>query len=322
MDLMAAMDPEIAAVMPNIPVLDLSDIPKARENRWKIMQAALERWTPSPNVTRENRMIPGWDDDPEVRVRIYRPVEPQGAMPCLFWIHGGGHVLGQVEQDDPAMDQYIEALGCAVVSVDWRRPPEHPYPAPMNDCYAGLAWTYEHAEELGIDRTRIVVGGASSGGGSAAGLVLLARDRGEIPVSFQFLIYPMTDDRGITASSRAITHHKVWNRTSNEIGWRAYLGDAYGTDDVSPYAAPSRATDLSGLPPTFIATGDLDMFVDENLDYAQRLIQAGVPTELHLYPRAIHGFDVFAPDSAVSRRYVAERNAGLARAFGMSATKG
>ncbi|HSG78726.1 MAG TPA: alpha/beta hydrolase, partial [Acidimicrobiia bacterium] len=149
-DLMAAMDPEIAEALPNIPVLDLSDIPKARQERWKIMQAALERWDPDPGVIRENRMIPGWEGDPDVRVRVYRPADHAGALPCLFWIHGGGHVLGQVEQDDPAMDAYVGSFGCVAVSVDWRLPPEHPYPAPMNDCYAGLAWTYENADELGI----------------------------------------------------------------------------------------------------------------------------------------------------------------------------
>ncbi|HSG77939.1 MAG TPA: alpha/beta hydrolase, partial [Acidimicrobiia bacterium] len=282
-----------------------------------IMQAALERWEPDPGVTRENRMVPGWDGDPEVRVRIYRPADQEGELPCLFWIHGGGHVLGQVEQDDPAMDFYVGSIGCVAVSVDWRLPPEHPYPAPMDDCYAGLAWTYENADELGIDANRIVVGGASSGGGSAAGLTLLARDRGEIPVAAQFLVYPMIDDRNVTPSSHLITHHKVWNRTSNIIGWRSYLGDLHGTDDVPAYAAPTRAEDLSGLPPTWMATADLDLFVDEDLDYARRLIDAGVPTELHVYPRAIHGFDVFAPDSAVSKRYVAERNAGLARLFAL-----
>jgi acetyl esterase/lipase len=316
-DLMEAMDPEIAAALPNIPVLDLSDIPKARTERWKIMQQALERWNPDPGVVRENHMIPGCEGDPEVRVRIYRPADQDGQLPCLFWIHGGGHVLGQVEQDDPAMDFYVGSIGCVAVSVDWRLPPEHPYPAPMDDCYAGLAWTYEHAAELGIDPGRIVVGGASSGGGSAAGLTLLARDRGEVPVAAQFLVYPMIDDRNVTPSSHLITHHKVWNRTSNIIGWRSYLGDLFGTDDVPPYAAPTRAEDLSGLPPTWMATGDLDLFVDENIDYAQRLIRAGVPTEFHVYPRAIHGFDVFAPDSAVSKRYVVERNAGMARLFSL-----
>jgi acetyl esterase/lipase len=174
-------------------------------------------------------------------VRHYRPAGRHDVLPCLYWIHGGGHVLGQIEQDDLAMDHIVDAVGCAVVSVEWRRPPEHPFPAPMDDCYAGLAWTHRHAAELGVDPARIAIGGASSGGGSAAGLALLARDRGELPVRFQLLIYPMLDDRNVTPASQALTDPRVWNRASNLIGWRAYLGDAAGTGRVSPYAAPTRA---------------------------------------------------------------------------------
>jgi acetyl esterase/lipase len=206
-------------------------------------------------------------------------------------------------------------VGCAVVSVEWRRPPEHPFPAPMDDCYAGLAWTHRHAAELGVDPARIAIGGASSGGGSAAGLALLARDRGELPVRFQLLIYPMLDDRNVTPASRALTDPRVWNRASNLIGWRAYLGDAAGTGRVSPYAAPARATDLTGLPPAYLAVGDLDLFIDEDLEYAQRLQQADVPTELHVYPGGIHAFDSYAPASALARRFAGDRDDALRRAF-------
>jgi acetyl esterase/lipase len=317
MDLMNRMDPEIAEVMPHIPILDLSDIAQARVARVELMKLALDRWTPSPGVLRENHVVPGLPGCPDVRLRVYRPVDAPSRAPCLFWIHGGGHVVGQVEQDDPSMDHFVDTFGCVAVSVDWRRPPEHPYPAPMDDSYAGLKWAYDSADTLGIDRGRIVVAGASSGGGSAAGLALLARDRGEVPIAFQLLVYPMLDDRNITPSSHAITDRRVWNRTSNLIAWNAYLGGAAGTDGVSPYAAPSRATDLGGLPPAFIATADLDLFVDEDIDYAQRLVQAGVPTELHIYPRAIHGFDLFAPDAQVSTRFRRDRDDALARAFGL-----
>ena len=161
-------------------------------------------------------------------------------------------MLGQIQQDDPLLESIVDAVGCAAVSVEWRRPPEHPFPAPMNDCYAGLAWTHKSAAELRIDPQRIAVGGASSGGGSAAGLALLARDRGELPICFQLLVYPMPDDRNVTPASLAVTDPKVWNRASNLIGWRAYVGDAVGTEAVSPYAAPTRATDLSGLPPAYV----------------------------------------------------------------------
>ena len=315
MDLSARMDPEVAEVFPHLPVLDLDDIPAARATMMEMLAAVNAGTPPSPKVSREDHFVPGLEGDPEVRVRHYRPVDQSEALPCLYWIHGGGHVLGQIEQDDAVMDRLVEDIGCAVVSVDWRRPPEHPFPAPMNDCYAGLSWTYENAAELQIDPNRIAIGGASSGGGSAAGLALLARDKGEIPVCFQLLIYPMLDDRNVTPASHAITDPKVWNRKSNLIGWRAYVGDAVGTDRVSPYAAPTRATDLSGLPPAFIPVGDIDLFVDEDIEYAQRLLQAGVPTELHVYVGGIHGFDLLAPASELAGRFRRDRDDALRRAF-------
>ncbi|MPY93179.1 MAG: alpha/beta hydrolase fold domain-containing protein [Acidimicrobiia bacterium] len=309
------MDPEVAQVFPHLPVLDLDDIPAARATMMDMLAAVNKDVPPSPNVTREDHFVPGLEGEPEVRVRHYRPVEQSEALPCLYWIHGGGHVLGQIEQDDPMMDHVVEAIGCAVVSVDWRRPPEHPFPAPMNDCYAGLMWTYKNAAELRIAPDHIAIGGASSGGGSAAGLALLARDKGEIPVCFQLLIYPMLDDRNVTPASHAITDPKVWNRKSNLIGWQAYLGGAAGTDDVSPYAAPTRAVDLEGLPPAFIPVGDLDLFLDEDIEYAQRLLEAGVPTELHVYVGGIHGFDLLAPASGLAQRFRRDRDEALRRVF-------
>lgn len=315
MDLIARMDPEVAEVFPHIPALDLTDIPTARTTMMDMLAAAHAGVTPSPDVTFEDHFVPGLDGDPEVRVRHYRPTDQAQALPCLYWVHGGGHVLGQIEQDDPLMRHFVEEINCSVVSVEWRRPPEHPFPAPMNDCYAGLAWTHKNAAELRIDPDRIAIGGASSGGGSAAGLALMARDRQEIPVCFQLLVYPMLDDRNTTPASYEIVDPHVWNRTSNLIGWRAYVGDAVGTDAVSPYAAPSRATDLAGLPPAFIPVGDLDLFLDEDIEYAQRLLQAGVPTELHVYVGAIHGFDMLAPSSGVARRFQRDRDEALRRAF-------
>jgi acetyl esterase/lipase len=287
MDLLKRIDPEVAAVLPGLPVLDLTDIPAARQallDRRAVASAGLE---PSPTVVRQDHYAPGLDGAPEVRVRHYRPAGAQDVLPCLYWIHGGGHVLGQIEQDDLAMDHIVDAVGCAVVSVEWRRPPEDPFPAPMDDCYAGLAWTHRHAAELGVDPARIAVGGASSGDGSAAGLALLARDRGELPVGFQLLIYPMLDDRNVTPASRALTDPRVWNRASN----------------------------LAGLPPAYLAVGDLDLFIDEDIEYAQRLQQADVPTELHVYPGGTHAFDSYAPASALARRFAADRDEALRRAF-------
>jgi acetyl esterase/lipase len=310
MDLMGRLDPEIAAVFPHLPPLDLTDIPAARTVMMDMLAAANEGAQPSPAVTRTDHMVPGLNGAPDVRVRHYRPTDQSGIVPCLYWIHGGGHVLGQIEQDDPMMDHIVETVGSAVVSVDWRRPPDHPFPAPMDDCYAGLSWTYRSAADLGVDPDRIAIGGASSGGGSAAGLALLARDRGEIPVCFQLLVYPMLDDRNVTPASVALTEPKVWNRQSNLIGWRSYVGDVVGTEGVSPYAAPTRADSLAGLPPAYLPVGDLDLFIDEDIEYAQRLQQADVPTELHVYPGTVGAGQRFTERD---RQRLIDRDAGCSR---------
>jgi acetyl esterase/lipase len=317
MDLDRRLDPEIAAALAELPIMDLSDIPAARVTMLERRAAAAADAQPSPTVVRQDHLVPGLNGAPDVRVRHYRPISQPSVLPCLYWIHGGGHVVGQVDQDDLVMDHIVDTVGCAAVSVDWRRAPEHPFPAPLDDCYAGLAWTHKHAAELNVDPRRIAVGGASSGGGSAAGLVLLARDRGEFPVCFQLLIYPMLDDRNATPASMALTDPRVWNRTSNFIGWRAYVGDAAGTDRVSPYAAPARAANLAGLPPAYVAVGDLDLFIDEDIEYAQRLQQADVPTELHVYPGGSHAFETYAPGSALARRFIRDRDEALQRAFAL-----
>lgn len=194
-------------------------------------------------------------------------------------------------------------------------PPRRHTRAPSTDCYAGLSWVFKNADLLGVDPTRIGIGGASAGGGLAAGLGLLARDRGEMDLAFQMLIYPMIDDRQETPSSRW-EEVPIWNPANNTFGWRSYLGSLYGTADIPAYAAPTRATDLSGLPPTFVSVGTMDGFCDEDIEYAQRLNQAGVLTELHVYPGAPHGFDGFAPDSALARRARRDMREWLAAVIG------
>jgi acetyl esterase/lipase len=250
----------------------------------------------SSAVERTERQVPG---DPPVAVRVHRPVGATGNLPCFVSMHGGGFVIGSVDLDDLLFDRWCPLLGIVGVSVDYRLAPETPYPGPLDDCHRALVWTYEHADELGVDRDAIVLHGVSAGGGLAAGLTLLARDRGEVPVAFQILDTPMLDDRRITASSRQ-DELAIWNRESNEFGWRSYLGDRFDTDDVPAYAAPTRATDLAGLPPAFVSVGTCDGFRDEDVDYALRLNQAGVPTELHVYAGAPHGYQ-FARDTAVYR---------------------
>jgi acetyl esterase/lipase len=310
MGLPGPVDPEVAAVLDAVPRLDLTDIPRARAEREQLAAAGRARWTPSGRVRTEDVWVPGLAGDPPVRVRVHRPVAgATGAV--LLWVHGGGHVLGAPEQDDPLLDRLVARTGCTALAVAWRRAPEDPYPAAVHDCYAVLAAVAAGIPGVDADPARVVVGGASSGGGVAAGLALLARDRGEHALAGQLLVYPMMDDRELTASSRTVTDRRVWNHESNRLGWAAYLGGlgvGPGDDMVPAYAAPARATDLTGLPPTWIGTAALDLFRDEDVDYARRLLEAGVPTELHVYPGAVHGFDLFAPDAEVTWRFCRERD--------------
>jgi acetyl esterase/lipase len=306
----AHLDPGMAALLGDLPVLDLADIPTARANR-AALAAKLRALVPDdPTVARADHVLPG---DPPVRVRVYRPADRAAEpLPCLLWVHGGGHVIGEVFQDDPLMERLVRTVGLVAVSVDWRRAPEHPYPAELDDCYAALRWVHTEAERLGVDPDRIAVGGASSGGGTAAGLALLARDRGGPPIAFQLLVYPMLDDRTDGASHAWLNDTNLWHPRKNALAWAAYLD---GADPVPVYAAPARADDLRGLPPAFLAVGDLDLFAEEDTRYAARLVAAGVPTELHVYPGGVHGFDLFVPDGGLSRRLARDRDDSLAFAL-------
>ncbi len=318
MNFVDQLDPELRAVVEKLPTdrpLDLEKIPAARVKMKKMVTAMLAGLPAVEGVTQQDRFAPSSHGDPDVRVRVYRPDHQPSKLPALYWIHGGGYVMGDIEQDDRLMKQLVKRIGCVALSVDYRLAPEHPFPAPVEDCYAGLRWLSRHTDELGVDPSRIAIGGASGGGGLAAGLALMTRDRGEVQVAFQLLIYPMIDDRNATPASYAITDPRMWNREANRLGWKAYLGRDGGGADVSPYAAAARATDLTNLPPAYIPVGALDLFVDENIEYAQRLVQAGVPTELHVYPGAFHGFDLFAPSATVSKQFKADRDSALKRAL-------
>ena len=298
------LDDDIRAMLAAAPFTPITPdtLERARIDRYSQVTVEL-----SDRVSRTTITVPGPDGAPDVALRIHRPVDAVGALACIVWMHGGGLVLGNEEQDDPRFDRWCERHHMMAVSIGYRLAPETPFPGPLEDCYVGLRYVVDHAAELGVEQGRLGIGGASAGGGLAAALALLARDRGGPTLSSQLLIYPMIDDRQITESSSWDV--PIWPPSSNAFGWTSYLGDAKGTEEVGPYAAAARATDLNGLPPTIIVVGALDGFVDENIDYARRLNHAGVPVEFHLYPGAPHGFDALLPRSAVAR----SANADLAR---------
>jgi acetyl esterase/lipase len=264
---------------------------------------------PNPNVRSEDRAVPGPEGAPDISVRIYRPVDATGTLPGVYFIHGGGMVLGNIEGENAVAEEICEQVGAVVVSVEYRLAPETPYPAPVEDCYAGLLWMAAHATELGFDPDRLAVYGGSAGGGLTIATVMLARDRGGPAIKFQMPIYPMIDDRNETASCHEITDIGLWDRAGNVEAWKWYLGDG----KADQYAAPARAEDLSGLPPTFIDVGTVDLFRDEDIAFAQRLMQAGVPTELHVNPGAYHAAEVFAPQSPLAERIWTRRYEALRR---------
>lgn len=241
-----------------------------------------------------------------VGVRLYRPTGVSSPGPALLWIHGGGYVIGSASQDDVLCRRFASTLGVTVASVEYRLAPQHPYPAGLEDCYAALTWL---AGLPAVDAGRVAIGGASAGGGLAAALALLARDRGEVPLAAQLLVYPMLDDRSVGPQFDN-PGHRLWTQESNRFGWSAYLG---GADPE--VAVPARRDDLSGLPPAWVGVGTLDLFHDEDLAYAQRLRAAGVPCDVEVVHGAFHGFDGVAPKTAVSKGFHQNQAAFLRAAF-------
>jgi len=256
----------------------------------------------------------GQTDGP-LRALMYRPHDATGTLPAFLHIHGGGYVLGKADYSDQRNEQIALAANCLVLSVDYRLAPETRCPGAVEDCLLGLHWLAANSNRLGIDVKRIAIGGESAGGGLAAATALLARDRGAPRPILQWLMYPMLDDRtGSTADPHPFAGEYIWNAKANRFGWEALLGCAPGREEVSPYAAAARATDLSGLPPAYIAVGALDLFVEENIEYARRLMRAGVPVELHTYPGAYHGFDLIGA-SAIGARCIDDATEALCRAL-------
>ena len=301
MDFLASLDPELTAGLALVPAEMITaigdDPPLARQMIAGMMEQLAELLPPS-EVAIEERAIAGPGGD--LPIVIYRPAKA-GPRPGLLWIHGGGYITGTA-RDDMNCLAFAEQVGCAIVSVDYRLAPEATYKEAVADCFAALNWTVDNAGELGIDSSRVAIGGASAGGGLTASLALYNRDHPGPDLALQLLIYPMIDDRHDTPSGREVTHAQVWNRDVSLKAWKMYLGDEYGSDDVSPYAAASRAKDLSGLPPAFVTVGTADLFRDEDIAYAQRLMAAGVPSELEVYPGMYHGGELIAPMAGVSQR--------------------
>jgi acetyl esterase/lipase len=246
-------------------------------------------------------------------VLICLPTSANAPTPVVYHIHGGGMIGGNKRLTVREVLEWAQDLEMAVVAIDYRLAPEHPHPAPVEDCYAGLVWIAEHSDELSVDRARIIIAGVSAGAGLAAAVALLTRDRSGPALFGQLLTSPMLDDRNDTVSARQMTGVGVWDRISNHTGWTALLGEARGSRDVSPYAAPARATDLSGLPPTFIDVGSAETFRDECVAYASRLWQAGGVCELHVWPGGFHGFSGMAPKARISQEAVATRLRWLRR---------
>jgi acetyl esterase/lipase len=260
--------------------------------------------------------IPGPGGAPPLPLLVMNAGARGAPRPIVLFLHGGGYIGGSVRREAPRMQEVARVHDCIVICLDYRLAPEAPFPAARDDSYAALAWIHANAEVLGGDAARIVVFGESAGAGLAAQLTLVARDRGEFPIRAQILVYPMIDDRA--GSSRIPAPHIgsfIWTGASNRFGWKCYLGTEPGGDDISPEAAPARATDLAGLPPAWIGVGGLDLFVDESIAYAQRLIAAGVPTGLLVLPGAYHGFNRRAPDAPISRAFNAAWNEALTGYF-------
>jgi acetyl esterase/lipase len=241
--------------------------------------------------------------------RVHRPsTPPTDPLPALLWIHGGGYVMGTAAQDDSLCRSLADQLGAVVASVEYRRAPEHPFPTPLEDCHDVLVWL---AGQDDVDAERVAIGGASAGGGLAAGLALLARDRGQVQPVLQLLVYPMLDDRTVLRRDLDERGYRLWNNASNLMGWRSYLGTEPGSAELPAHAVPARAEDLSGLPPAWLGVGTLDLFLDEDLAYAARLQEAGVPCELTVIDGAFHAFDRLAPRSTPARAFREAQRASL-----------
>jgi acetyl esterase/lipase len=318
MDPRLLVDPELLPAIDMLPFQEMSSetLPQLRTQLKEMYRHLGANLPPAPQIIPRELFVPGPKDAPDVRVVAYTHEAGGAARPAYLYIHGGGYVFGSADMAEPRSKDVARELACVVVAVDYRLAPETKFPGNVEDCYAALKWLHAHAAELGADPSRIAIGGESAGGGLAAALAVLVRDRGEVPIIHQQLVYPMIDDR--TAAERhPYTGEFGWTRDSNRFGWKALLGREPGGPGVSPYAAAARAEKLEGLAPAFIGVGSLDLFLEENLEYARRLTRAGVPVELHVYPGAFHGSDLMT-EARLTKMHGRDQLAALRAAFAKS----
>jgi len=286
------IDPELLPALESFPALELN-----RENIAQMRELLNSQPNPPSAVDVRSEKVSIPSGDTEVDIYIYRSSDRDN-QPGVLWIHGGGFLIGSA--DDERARVIADHCDCTVFSVEYRLAPEHPFPAGPNDCYEALRWMVSNAEKLGIDVDNIVIGGASAGSGMAAGVALMNRDKDNFPLRLQLLLYPMIDNLHATDSGQ-FENHPVWKQQTSFNAWEMYLDGSPG-EDASPYAAASRAKDLSGLPPTYICVGSEDLFRDEDIAYAQRLMAADVPTELSVFPGVYHAAESFVPGAKVSQR--------------------
>lgn len=290
----------------------IPDIVERRAVVAGLLAAQMADVPPNDRVVTEDLMIPGPEGAPDVPVRIYTPADATGVLlPGILYIHGGGMILGDIEANELTAAMLCEQINAVIVSTGYRKAPEDPHPAQVSDCYAALVWMAAHAGELDYDPTRLAIYGGSAGGNLAIATAMMARDTSGPKIALVVAPYPMLDDRNELPSTHEITEVGIWDRAGNIEAWSWFLGG----NPADAYAAPARATDLVGLPPMFIDVGEMDLFRDEDIAFVARLLQAGVPTEFHVYPGAYHASEVFAPNAPLSQRIWQARIAAFRRAL-------
>lgn len=294
-DMIDKLNKELIKGYTELPIANLDDLESIRK------QTNSQQFKIPDNIKITNQYIPGPMYHPNLRVRVYQPKQFKPPLPAILYIHGGGFIFGTPEMQDQLCCLYVKEINCIVFSVDYRLAPEHPFPAAIEDCYSTLLWMSKNATKLGINPTKITLLGHSAGGGLATAVSLMARDRNGPSICFLMPLYPMLDDRNITLSSKQIKDNKVWNGDFNKKAWSMYL-KGINKNAISYYAAPARADNYNGLPPTYTFIGDLDPFRDETINFVMHLSQSGVPTEFHLYPGCFHAFERIVPDAMISKQ--------------------